>query len=382
MRFLAVLYFCVCIPAFGHCQVVLSSGDYPATLTGVDTLHVTTAASLFPAFSTSTPGMWDMTLVSDSATAMTNAYTPSSTTFGTRQQLRIGNYETMAQSNFLLNSLGLNLIDKDVDSTRFDLFPVTAGGADTFYILGQTALYSSPIADISFPASSSSSWSSSGFIDIAFELSVATFFYLHEPGYLRTYTNKSNVVTNWGKMRVRDMSGAPSPYIDVLQVQTTTITTDSAFLSGGPMPGHIQLLLGITQGKSDTVYSQSYYRKGEVTPLAYVEFTDATFSHAIRAKTHVQRLTNAASDPNLLQSVHLYPNPASDLIEVVAVSEGITQYVITDIAGRAVQSGHLRQSTRQQIALNASLANGLYQLHLSGRSGQTSTTVFLVQRAQ
>ncbi|MBX2905007.1 MAG: T9SS type A sorting domain-containing protein [Taibaiella sp.] len=382
MRFLAVLFFCVCIPAFGHCQVVLSSGDYPATLTGVDTQHVTTAASLFPAFSTSTPGLWDMTLASDSATAMIKAYTTSSTTFGTSQPLRIGSYETMAQSNFLINSSGLNLIDLDVDSARFDLFPVTAGGADTFYILGQTALYSSPIADITFPASSSSSWSSSGFIDIAFELSVATFFYLHEPGYLRTYTNKNNVVTNWGKMRVRDMSGAPSPYIDVLQVQTSTITTDSAFLSGGPMPGHIQLLLGITQGKSDTVYSQSYYRKGEVTPLAYVEFTDATFSHAIRAKTHVQRLTNSASDPKSILPVSLYPNPASDVIEVDAAAGIFTGYEIKDMAGKSVQHGNIRLSTHPHIAINATLGNGLYQLHLITASGQTSTTTFQVQRAQ
>jgi hypothetical protein len=381
MRFWAVLYFCLCVSAFGHCQVVLSSGDYPATLTGVDTLRVTTAASLFPAFSTSTPGIWDMTSVSDSAAVVTKAYTTSSASFGARQPLRIGSYETMAQHNFLINSSGLKLIDLDVDSARFDLFPVTAGGADTFYILGQTPLYSSPIADISFPASSSSSWNSSGFIDIAFELSVATFFYLHEPGYLRTYTNKSNVVTNWGKMRVRDMSGAPSPYIDVLQVQTTTITTDSAFLSGGPMPGHIQLLLGITQGKSDTVYSQSYYRKGEVTPLAYVEFTDATFSHAIRAQTHAQRLTNATSDTKSLSSVRLYPNPASDFIEMDALSSIFTEYLITDLSGRAVQSGHLHQSAHHQIALNASLVNGLYQLHLSARTGQTATAVFQIQRA-
>lgn len=382
MRFWAVLYFCLCVSALGQCQVVLSSGDYPATLTGVDTLHVTTAASLFPAFSTATPGIWDMTLTTDSSANLELSRISSLGTNYLENSSRIlGYFEFPVDKILSINSSSFSILGDSVQNHSFSLTSMTIGPTDTFYILNQTALYSSPIADISFPASSSSSWNSSGFIDIAFELSVATFFYLHEPGYLRTYSNKSNVVTNWGKMRVRDMSGAPSPYIDVLQVQTTTITTDSAFLSGGPMPGHIQLLLGITQGKSDTVYSQSYFRKGEVTPLAYVEFTDATFSHAIRAKTHAQRLTNATSDTKSLSSVRLYPNPASDFIEMDALSSIFTEYLITDLSGRTVQSGHIRQSAHHQIALNASLVNGLYQLHLSARTGQTATAVFQIQRA-
>ena len=258
---------------------------------------------------------------------------------------------------------------------------MTLGPTDTFYILGQTALYSSPVREMAFPASSLSSWSSAGYVDVAFELSVATFFYLHEPGYMRTHIQRSDVVTNWGKMRVRDMSGAPSPYIDVLQVQTTTITTDSAFLSGGPMPAHIQLLLGITQGKSDTVYTHSYYRKGEVTPLASVEFTDETFSHAVRAKTHVQRLTTAVRETESENVPYLYPNPASGIVHVEDPLAAFCNYCITDLSGRVLQSGNLANHVRSHsIPLDSKLANGFYCMRLTDLSGRTTTAGLVIEK--
>ena len=381
MRFLAILFFLAILPGFSRCQVVLSAGDYPSVLTGIDTLRVTTAASLFPAFLTSTPGTWDMTVVADSATLIYTSHIVSSPSFGNEGEIQVGSYSTSAKHNFLLNSSEISLISEETNFSAIDLFSVTSGGADTFYILGQTALYSLPIREIAFPASSLSSWTSAGYVDIAFELSVATFFYLHEPGYLRTYIQRSDVVTNWGKMRVRDMSGAPSPYIDVLQVQTTTITTDSAFLSGGPMPAHIQLLLGITQGKSDTVYTHAYYRKGEVTPLAYVEFTDETFSHAVRAKTHVQRLTTAVRHTESEHAPSLYPNPASGIVNVEDPSGVFYNYCITDLSGRVLQSGNLINRTRRHsILLDGQLTNGFYCMRLTDSSGHTKTAGLIIEK--
>ena len=381
MRFLAILFFLAVLPGFCQCQVVLNAVDYPTGLTGTDTLRVTTAASLFPPFLTSTPGTWDMTLVTDSMTLFYASHVISSPSFGTEGEVRIGSYTTSAKHNFALNSSEISLISEETNYSSIDLFPVTAGGSDTFYILGQTALYSSPIREMAFPASSLSAWSSAGYVDIAFELSVATFFYLHEPGYMRTHIQRSDVVTNWGKMRVRDMSGAPSPYIDVLRVQTTTITTDSAFLSGGPMPAHIQLLLGITQGKSDTVYTHSYYRKGEVTPLASVEFTDETFSHAIRAKTHVQRLTTAVEVAEQQHAVSLYPNPAARIVHLEDPLAAFCNYCITDLSGRVLQSGNLANHVRNHnIPLDSKLANGFYCMRLTDSSGHTTTAGLVVEK--
>jgi len=381
MRFIAILFFFAFTPQLCLCQVTLNASDYPPVLTGIDTLRITTAASLFPAFSTSTPGMWDMTLTTDSSGLISLVRKDAiGYDFGDSLLKTIGLF---GYSSLRLGSVAgsaLFTVGQISEYTSFSLTTMTMGPTDTFYILDQASTYSSPIREIAFPATNSSSWNSAGFVDIAFELSVATYFYLHEPGYMRTYTEHSDVVTNWGKMRVRDASGAPSPYIDVLQVQTTTITTDSAFLSGGPMPGHIQLLLGITQGKKDTVYSQSYYRVGEVTPLAYVEFTDETFSHAIRAKTHMQRLTTNVAAVSPEPAVMIFPNPASTTVNVTDDSGVFTQYEITDIAGRLVHKGNFPHKKHHQVLLPTGIRNGYYNMRLSTDSGKMLVTGFVVSK--
>lgn len=381
MRFIAILIFFAFTPQLSQCQVTLNASDYPSVLTGVDTLRVTTAASLFPAFSTSTPGMWDMTLTSDSVGLISlvrkNAIGYD---FGDSSLKNIGLFGYSSLSLGSIAGSALSTVGQNSEYTSFSLTSMTMGPTDSFYILGQTSTYSSPIREIAFPATNSSSWNSAGYVDIAFELSVATYFYLHEPGYMRTYTSHNNVVTNWGKMRVRDASGAPSPYIDVLQVQTTTITTDSAFLSGGPMPAHIQLLLGITQGKTDTVYSQSYYRVGEVTPLAYVEFTDATFSHAIRAKTHVQRLTTGVASATTSGPVVLFPNPAATVVQITDAENAYRQYEIADLAGRVMQHGSLSKSSKHLVSLDSHIPNGYYNMRLSTDSGTVVTAGLVITK--
>lgn len=381
MRFIATLFLFAFTPQLSQCQVTLNATDYPTVLTGVDTLRITTAASLFPAFSTSTPGMWDMTLTSDSSAVIESVRKHVvGYEFGDSSSNLIGlfGYSTLDLGSFAGSAL--SIVGQKSFYASFSLTSMTMGPTDSFFILGQTSTYSSPIQEIAFPATNSSSWNSVGFVDVAFELSVATYFYLHEPGYMRTYTRHSDVVTNWGKMRVRDASGGPSPYIDVLQVQTTTITTDSAFLSGGPMPGHIQLLLGITQGKTDTVYSQSYYRVGEVTPLAYVEFTDATFSHALRAKTHVLRLTTNVASPAADNRMVLFPNPAADAVDIADEEVTFTRYEITDVAGRVVQHGGMVPGARHQVLLNEGIGNGYYTMRLFANSGKIMTAGFVISK--
>lgn len=380
-RFIALLAFALLGAMCGHAQIVLHASDYPSSLVGTDTLRVSTAASLFPAFSSISPATWDMTVVTDSATFLfRNKMGPiSASLFYDSATAFLGNFEYPQKVKHVISASGCQ---KEANTSHYvatDLSFMTASPTDTLFIPDNTESFSIPEQLLRFPVNVSSNWSTAFFSDLQFELSYALFFYDHEPGYIRTYTNRDDKVTAWGKMRVRDAAGAPSAYYDVLQVQTTTITTDSAFLSGGPMPGHIQLLIGVTQGKSDTAYTLSYYQVGEITPLARVEFSDATFSHPLRATTRVVRPSASASPADRHGSVTVFPNPATNFIRISGPRHLCERYLLCDASGHTVIGGNSENPARL-VDIPETAPVGLYYLHVFGKDGQSFVAPLVITR--
>jgi hypothetical protein len=68
--------------------------------------------------------------------------------------------------------------------------------------------------------------------------------------------------------------------------------------------------------------------------------------------------------PELLNTlqVKVYPNPASEMINIVSASNGPLHYKLTDISGRKVSEGEMRNNTSIHIGKQAP---GLYLLHIS-----------------
>jgi hypothetical protein len=245
----------------------------------------------------------------------------------------------------------------------YSLTTLTLGPTDTLYIPGQTSIYSSPLGRIPFPATYGSTWQSSYHFDVNYELSYAAFSLLHEPGTKRTYTERSDTVKGWGKMRVKDASGLPSLWFDVLQVQTTEIRTDSFFLNGVPPPLALLSALSIIQGKTDTFYTQYYYRKREVRPLATVTYTDASFTHPVKAIIHRQRLTTGVPVIDELPAILVYPNPARNKHVHVHLPRPHQDYYYTlmSISGQQIASGSLSSSVIDvSVPLPEFIGSGIY----------------------
>jgi hypothetical protein len=168
-------------------------------------------------------------------------------------------------------------------------------------------------------------------------------------------------------MRVQDATGAPSQYLSVLQVQTIITHTDSFFLQGVPFTAPLLLLFNVTQGQKDTIYEQNYYRLGEVTPLAQVEFHDAAFTQPYKATTHIQRL-QAVGVPNVINEpdVKVYPNPATEgYVFVETTLNGSLSYELINISGQSVAEGVIKPVGGQPHAIQLpSVTPGIYFIRI------------------
>ncbi|MFI4962640.1 MAG: T9SS type A sorting domain-containing protein, partial [Legionellales bacterium] len=223
---------------------------------------------------------------------------------------------------------------------------------------------------IALPATCPSSWASSYKFDINFKLTVAIASYSLTPGYIRSYVTEKDTVIGWGKMRIKTLAGTPSGYMNVLQVRTMTTTLDSFFVNGLPAAPTLLSALSLTQGQITKTYEQNFYRVNEVTPLAYVQFSDSANTTPTKVTTHVQRLLpNAVPIVFNDANVKIYPNPVSgrNVSIDVPVTTGEWKYELVNISGQAVAADRLQLSNNQthtQIQFSASLVPGIYYIRL------------------
>ena len=368
MKNIVCLFTCLFVVSVAYAQITLDASTYPASVTGTDSLMATTVSSTFPSFAPTVDGIWDMSTVTDSATILyayrvpTNTYQFADSNFY--------NFSTFTyQGNIQSSIVGAGILEYglNVQSGGSSLFSITFGPTDSIIIPTQDTLYSSPRTKIAFPAMYHSSWSSAYSYDLKYEVSISP-IYDHTPGIVRRYVTEKDSVTGWGKMRVKDITGGPSSWFNVLQVQTTITGTDSFFLNGAVAPGTLLSDLGLVQGQTDTTYEQNYYRKEEVTPFANVKFTNGTFTTPVKATTHVQRLDNVGvEDITGNSGLRIYPNPVTGnhiTIELPAIN-GSWTYELTDICGGRITAGPIEtNSTPAQISLPSSLSPGVYYMKL------------------
>jgi hypothetical protein len=175
-------------------------------------------------------------------------------------------------------------------------------------------------------------------------------------------------------MRVKNRYGGPSTWFDVLQVQSVITTTDSFFLNGAPFSDSLLLALGITQGSVSNSYVQNYYRTGELTPFAQVNFSDGSFGVAVSAVTQVSDLFNVGV-PGLQQtSLNLFPNPVTSgntITLTLPENSGNWSYNLTDITGKTVAKGPLTISgTIAQIEIPLRAKPGNYLMKISDENRQ------------
>jgi hypothetical protein len=250
-----------------------------------------------------------------------------------------------------------------------DLLSLTGNSLDTLFIPAQTVANSTPMIHMGFPATYNSVWQSNYSNSTTYELTVAMFSYVHKPFVRRRYIQRRDTVKGWGKMKVRNAAGFSSDYFDVLQIYSTTITTDSFFTDGVPAVPSVVTMFSLEQGKKDTTYVQRYYRAQEVTPLATIVYLDAGYTQPIKATTHIQRLKAASVDEVTdKETPILYPNPTSDgciyLANLPTIGE--SSYILTDVKGALMYSGVIdKKELPSRVVLPKWLDTGIYILNVS-----------------
>ena len=361
-------------------QIILAQSSYPITITGIDSVKVTTYTSAFPSLAPATGGLWDMSIITDSTPLFFTCHLPDVTyqyADSNGDEYSRGGFAYQGKARFSAAFSGLLEYGIIVKRDSYDLSLFTFGATDSLIINAQNMPYSSPRIRIAFPATYNTRWSSTTYSDLAIELSVAAEGFSHSPGYMRRYITEVDSVTGWGKMRVKDFSGVPSDSFHVLQVQTMIVTTDSFFVNGAPFPLILTSQLNMVQGGTDTVYQQNYYQPMQVTPLAQVTFTDGTYLHPISARTQVKQMIGTTGKQEFLNNelIHIYPNPVSGnniSVTLPATANNKWLYSLMDVAGKTVTNGQLQAGDGEmsaQVALPSSVTSGIYYLKLSDNEG-------------
>ena len=380
--FTAIIILCFAVLK-ANGQITLTSADYPSALVGIDSLKQVSYISPLPSLVPALGGIWDITGTTDSAADLLSFRVAVPTyQYGDSVSGKIGTFNIVEKKYGSITSLGQFEYASQVIDTEYNLFSITAGAFDSIFIPAQTNIYTTPLVKIAFPTTNGNSWQSVLSSDLTFELSLAAFSLSHQQFTQRRFTVRKDTVVGWGKVRVKNSAGAPSPYINVLQVQTSTYTTDSFYMGSSVAPGVYLTLLGLTQGKKDTTYTQYFYRTGEVTPLVSASYKDAGFTVPSKVIYHHQRLeTVGLGKVSGAPSISVYPNPALSELHVRVPDNRQYDYVISDISGKVALSGKIDGSKDDTyISLPRHLLAGLYQIKISSNGETKYTTQLVISR--
>lgn len=380
--FTAIIILC-CTVVTGYGQITLNASDYPGTLVGTDSLRQVSYTSPLPSLAPALGGIWDISSLADSSVGLLSYRVPVPTyQYGDSSNRKIGTYIYAGKDVQSITSLGLFEYGTIVNDTKYSLTTITLGTTDSIFIPTQTNLHTTPLVKIAFPSTAGSAWNSVLSSDLLFELSLSAYSLTHQQFTQRRFTVRKDTVVGWGKVRVKNSTGGPSPYVSVLQVQTATYTTDSFYMGSAVAPGAILTLLGLTQAKKDTTYYQYYYRSGEVTPLVSAQYKDAGFSTPTKVVYHHQRLEPIETE-TLNSSVRfaVYPNPACNELHFVMPGSGPYQYTIADMSGRVVMTGWFDGGGgNATVSLPGNVLSGLYHVMVSENGVPGFTTQVVINR--
>ena len=380
MRFFSTIIILCSAIISGFGQISLTSADYPSVLVGADSLRQISYSSPLPSLVPALGGIWDLTTTTDSAgDKVYFRVTVTTAQYGDSTNGKIGTFLYRKKEACTVTSTGHIQQGLIINDTFHRLISITAGN-DTMFIPAQNATFSSPVILKGFPCTIGGVWQSTLISDINFQLTINMFSLSHQQFTQRRFTTRKDTVVGWGKMRVKNAAGAPSPYINVLQVQTATYTIDSFYMGSSVSPGAYLTLLGLTQGKRDTTYIQYYYRKGEVTPLVSATYKDAAFTSPSKVIYHHQRLETVDVENTIgFTGISFYPNPALNELRFVLPESIQYDYMISDISGKVVMSGQIDGGRGEVLmSLPEHMLQGLYLVSISSNGAPKYTTKFVI----
>lgn len=277
-----------------------------------------------------------------------------------------------------ITSSGIQMMGDHMERQGFFIGLVTGGLTDSLVFPTQNVVYSAPRTVLAFPATDGTVWTNSYDQSIAFTITATGLGWNNEPGVRKTYVIQDDSVKGWGKMKVKTTAGGASAFMDVLQVKTHANFIDSFYLNGSPIPDAQLSALGLGQGMETDVFTTSYYRAGEVTPLLTVTYTDGSYSTPSSAMVHTQRLnTVGVNDIHNTPRYTVYPNPANGNTIRLALPDanGDYSFRLTSPTGQLVGTGILKTQGNEGIVTTTGGAAGTYVLSVYRNGVSIGTTM-------
>jgi len=258
-----------------------------------------------------------------------------------------------------------------VPQQPYDISSLTGASGDSLNFPAQKVKLITPKTMMNFPCTMGTSWASSGRRVTNFFLTYTAASMTNVPGQHAYYLNRKDSVVGWGKLRVYTSSGA-SIYYDVLMDKVIQYATDSFYLGGMPAPAALLTTFGVTQGqRSDSMYRYNFYRRGTYNYLMTIgygaDYSMTTVNDAVVAVDDI--IASGISDFHKpAYASILYPNPSNGSqinISLIGKSFPASNYVVTDVTGRAVQQGKIdAQSALAPIQFKQTLGTGTYFINV------------------
>jgi hypothetical protein len=371
MKFKSLLIASLVASSVANGQVTLQGSALSGWMPGTDSL---TGISAFTATAMAN-GNWDLT---------TATYAPGYYTLidvaATLPDFPLATYKRAVSYSFSSNmsyqsnmhwakdNSGITIYGESMVRQPYPIGALTMNPNDSLIFPEQVITYSAPLHDVEFPMSFGDHWTNSYMWNTDFELTYTAASLNNAPGQRRSYMEQRDSVKGWGKMRVEDITGTASAYMDVLAVQTTEMVTDSFFLMGGPAPAQLLMGFGLTQGMVTNRYTTRFFRSGEVTPLLTIEHTNNTFTTMTDAEVMLNRHTPAPNSINGISAaaVNVYPNPVTDgRINVTNLAAGNWTYTLTSLSGQKVSGAALNAANGSAVIALDGVSGGVYHLSLS-----------------
>jgi hypothetical protein len=372
-------------------QITINQSAYATWTPGVDSIRELNAATVVPAANAS----WDL---SGSFYGMNDAHryiAGTSAAFSGATYYTNGVMEIVPASGLELDikhyrgntAQGIRTMGFSVDRTAFSLAAATLSPNDSLVFEAQNVVYTSPETHLAFPATSTSVWSSNLTATTNFKLSVAFLSMVNTPGSIRKHIVTTDSVKGWGKMRVKNLNGQASAYMDVLAVKVKQEITDSFFLAGLPMDVSLLDAVGATQGLVTTKYQIRYYREGEVTPLLEVDYMNDTYLQEDGARAHMKRLPAGGSSVGTVSGkenkISIFPNPVINRSINIHIGEAGNHtwgYELINLAGQKIAGGALMLTgNKSEVLINAALAPGMYTVNVLKNGTRASAQVLVIQ---
>jgi len=378
--FLILGFFLICEQSFA--QITLNMSGYPTSFSVADSIKATIGNTGIPSLIPGINAVWDFSGVTYSGSNYLTQFigVPLPETFGT--PLSMGSGITSYQSiNFnKISSTGYTVDADSISYQYISLTPLTAGAYDSLIFPNQINYYSSPETVIPFPATMGTTWSNNFSYTDNYFLTVNALSLSHAAGQFKYTFSEADTVVGWGQMRVKNIDGTHSGYMDVLQVKRILNRVDSFFIGGSPASSILLTLLGVTQGQSHSYFQYRFYRANEVTPLISVIYSSNAFTTPDSAYIHTQRLASTASvgSISISDKFRIYPNPVNGnmvSIDVPYIQDANWSYELINISGQKIASEMLTinaHQTHATIIFPRKFAPGIYYLSLRNNNQTVS----------